>query len=81
MNVQIQTLKAEIAADLKAITEIYDALTEYDTRLTGDERVIVLAYTCTICIAPSRASSSVSPASSAIRSPTGAGGMPGCYDG
>ena len=44
MNVQIQTLKAEIAADLKAIAEIYDALTEYDTRLTGDERVIVLAY-------------------------------------
>jgi len=44
MNVQIQTLKAEIAADLKAITEIYDALTEYDTRLTGDERVIVLPY-------------------------------------
>jgi len=37
-------LKAEIAADLKAIAEIYDALTEYDTRLTGDERVIVLAY-------------------------------------
>jgi hypothetical protein len=44
MNVQIQTLKAEIAADLKAIADIYDALTEYDTRLTGDERVIVLAY-------------------------------------
>jgi len=37
-------LKAEIAADLKAIAEIYDSLTEYDTRLTGDECVIVLAY-------------------------------------
>ncbi len=44
MNVRIQTLKAEIAADLKAIAEIYSALAAYGNGLTDDERIIVVAY-------------------------------------
>ncbi len=44
MNAQIQTLKADIAADLKAISEIYGLLDEYGDRLIGDERIVVVAY-------------------------------------
>jgi hypothetical protein len=44
MNARFQTLKAEIAADLNAIAEIYSALVAYGDRLTDNERIIVAAY-------------------------------------
>ncbi|MDW8234320.1 MAG: hypothetical protein RMJ54_16180 [Roseiflexaceae bacterium] len=44
MNARIQMLKAEIAADLKAIAEIYSALAVYGDGLTDNERIIVVAY-------------------------------------
>ncbi len=44
MNVQIQTLKADIAADLEAIAEIYQALDQCGTDLRGEQQRIVAAY-------------------------------------
>jgi len=44
MNVQIQTLKAEIAADLQAIAEIYATLNRYPDALASEEQLIAVAY-------------------------------------
>jgi len=44
MNAQIRTLKADIAADLKAIAETYTAINRYASGPTGEEQLIVLAY-------------------------------------
>lgn len=44
MNAQIQTLKAEIAADLQAIAEIYAALNRYPDALASEEQLIAVAY-------------------------------------
>lgn len=44
MNAQIQTLKADIAADLKAIAETYTTINRYAAGPTGEEQLIVLAY-------------------------------------
>ena len=44
MNAQIQMLKADIAADLKAIAEIYRLLDNYGDRLAAEEQIIVVAY-------------------------------------
>ncbi|MFQ5859919.1 MAG: hypothetical protein ACE5LU_30350 [Anaerolineae bacterium] len=44
MNVQVQTLKADIRADLEAIANIYLALHRYDANSLDDEQVIIVAY-------------------------------------
>jgi hypothetical protein len=44
MNAQIRSLKADITADLKAITEIWVAIDRYGPMPTGDEQLIVVAY-------------------------------------
>ena len=44
MNTQIQTLKADIKADLKAIAEIYATLKRYPLEPSTDEELIVIAY-------------------------------------
>ncbi len=44
MNAQIQTLKADIKADLQAIAEIYSTLHRYDASSLDDEQVVVVAY-------------------------------------
>lgn len=44
MNAQIQVLKADIAADLQAIAEIYTSLNAYPDTLTSQEQVITVAY-------------------------------------
>jgi hypothetical protein len=44
MNTRILTLKADIAADLKAIGQLYVAIDRYGTVPTGDEQLIVVAY-------------------------------------
>lgn len=44
MNAQIQTLKAEIAADLGAIAEIYQALDQVRGDLADEQQRIVVAY-------------------------------------
>jgi hypothetical protein len=44
MNAQIQTLKAEIAADLEAIAEIYQSLDEVGSDLRNEQQRIVVAY-------------------------------------
>ena len=44
MDTQIRTLKAYIAADLKAIANIYAAINRYSTVPTSDEQLIVVAY-------------------------------------
>jgi hypothetical protein len=44
MNAQIQTLKAEIAADLEAIAEIYQSLDEVGSDLRDEQQRIVVAY-------------------------------------
>jgi len=44
MNAQIRTLKADIAADLQAIADIYSSLNAYPDNLTSQEQVIVVAY-------------------------------------
>ena len=44
MEVQIQTLKADIAADLKAIANIYATINRYGTVVSGEEQLIVVAY-------------------------------------
>jgi hypothetical protein len=44
MNAQIQTLKAEIAADLDAIAEIYEALDQAGADLGDEQQRIVVAY-------------------------------------
>jgi len=44
MSAQIRTLKADVASDVKAITEIYAALHRYDAEPMGDEQVIIVAY-------------------------------------
>ena len=44
MNAQVRILKADIAADLKAIAEIYAKLDDYRGELTGEEQLIVVAY-------------------------------------
>jgi hypothetical protein len=45
MDIQIQTLKADIQADLKAIAEIYVALGHYGTTIAdNEETLIVVAY-------------------------------------
>jgi hypothetical protein len=45
MDIQIQTLKADIQADLKAIAEIYVALGHYGTMIAdNEETLIIVAY-------------------------------------
>ena len=44
MHTRILTLKADIAADLQAIAEIYTALGHYATLPTDEEHLIVVAY-------------------------------------
>lgn len=44
MNAQIQTLKADIAADLEAIAEVYRALDQYGTDVRDEQQRIVVAY-------------------------------------
>jgi hypothetical protein len=44
MNTQILTLKADIAADLKAIAALYTAIDRYGICPTGEEQLIVVAY-------------------------------------
>lgn len=44
MNVQIQILKADIAADLEAIAEIYRALARCGTDLSAESQRIMVAY-------------------------------------
>lgn len=44
MNVQIRTLKADLGADLQAISEIYASLDTYPEDLTTQEQGIVVAY-------------------------------------
>jgi len=44
MNAQIRTLKADIAADLQAIAEIYASLDRYPDTLADQEQVIAVAY-------------------------------------
>lgn len=44
MNVQIRTLKADIGADLQAITEMYAALAAYPEVLATQEQRIAVAY-------------------------------------
>ena len=44
MHTRILTLKADIAADLQAIAELYTALGHYETLPTDDEHLIVVAY-------------------------------------
>jgi hypothetical protein len=44
MNAQIQVLKADIAADLRAIAEIYTSLNVYPDTLINQEQVIAVAY-------------------------------------
>lgn len=44
MDAQIRTLKADIAADLKAIAEVYAALNRYPLEPASDEELIVVAY-------------------------------------
>jgi len=44
MNAQIRVLKADIAADLQAIAEIYASLNVYPEVLTSQEQVISVAY-------------------------------------
>ncbi len=43
---RIQTLKADITADLQAIAEIYAALNRYPDQLAGEEQLIAVAYHC-----------------------------------
>ena len=44
MNAQIRTLKANVAADLSAIAEIFAKLDGYHGELTTEEQRIVVAY-------------------------------------
>ena len=44
MDIQIRTLKADIAADLSTIAEIYAAIGRYEITPNGEEQLIVLAY-------------------------------------
>jgi len=44
MNAQIQLLKADIAADLEAIAEIYQALGRCGTALSDESQRIIVAY-------------------------------------
>jgi hypothetical protein len=44
MDAQIRTLKANIQADLRAIADIYAALSRYDTVTADEERLVVVAY-------------------------------------
>ena len=44
MNTQIRTLKADMAADLKAVAEIYTAIDRYGLPSTSEEHLIVVAY-------------------------------------
>jgi len=44
MNAQIRTLKADIAADIQAVTEIYASLNAYPDTPTGQEQVVTVAY-------------------------------------
>lgn len=44
MNAQIRMLKADIAADLETIAEIYASLNRYDAEPSGEEQLIVVAY-------------------------------------
>ena len=44
MNVQIRTLKADIAADLRGISEIYSSLDGYPDVLVDQEQMIAVAY-------------------------------------
>jgi len=44
MNAQVRTLKADIAADLQAIAEIYAALNSYPDKLTDRDQIIAVAY-------------------------------------
>jgi hypothetical protein len=43
-SAKIRTLKADIAADLQAIAEIYAVLNRYPDELTGEEQLITVAY-------------------------------------
>jgi len=44
MNARIRTLKADIAADLEAIAEIYAKLEHYAVGPSGEEQLIAMAY-------------------------------------
>ncbi len=44
MNVQIRTLKADISADLEAISEIYQAIHQFGADLRDERERIVVAY-------------------------------------
>ena len=43
-TIQVRTLKADIASDLKAIAEIYAALDRYDAEPLSDDQAIIVAY-------------------------------------
>ncbi len=44
MNAQIKTLKADIAADLRAIADIYASLSGYPEELAARDQLIAVAY-------------------------------------
>lgn len=76
MNAQIQTLKAEITADLDAISEIYQALDQAGTDLRDEQQRIVVAYYLHNRTARSKASFSASQRCLATRCPTALAGTP-----
>jgi len=44
MKSRVQTLKADIAADAKALADIYAALHRYPESLASEEQLIAVAY-------------------------------------